>query len=236
MKIFYALIILTALYISFIFVRIRFTLHTADLPNIVQADELMGQGPHLKYIAAGDSTAVGEGASSVQQSYTYRIARHLSESHIVEYRNVGMLGAKTEDVIEKQLPSIIEFQPDVVTISVGANDVTHLRKNSHTLKNINTILKTLTKETNAQIYLTVIPVVDQAMLLPYPVRRLWGYKAKNLNPQILALENDRVHVIDIYNFGWENYPDIQTTFAQDQFHPNDTGYDNWTKAFLSKIQ
>lgn len=235
MKIFYILIILSVIYVSFIFVRIRYTLHTANLPNIVQSDAVIGQGPPLKYIAAGDSTAVGEGASSVQQTYTYRIAQHLSESHTVEYRNVGVLGAKTDDVITEQLPSIIEFQPDIVTISIGANDVTHLRKNSHTLKNINTILRTLTEKTNAQIYLTDIPVVDRATLLPYPVRALWGYKAKNLNPEILTLENERVHVIDIYNFGWENYPDIQTTFAKDQFHPNDTGYDNWTKAFLSKM-
>jgi lysophospholipase L1-like esterase len=44
-----------------------------------------------------------------------------------------------------------------------------------------------------------------------------------------------VHVVDIHEFGWKNYPDINVTFAKDKFHPSDEGYNNWTKAFLSKI-
>jgi acyl-CoA thioesterase I len=236
MKILYTLLILLVVYAIFVVVRFKYTLATAHLPEFEQQDQRMGQGPPLKYIAAGDSTAVGEGASSIEQSYTYRVAQFLSNSNTVEYKNVGVSGARTSDVIAQQLPAIVNFDPDVITLSIGANNMTHQTRAEKTFNDIQTILNELSMQTHATIYITNIPIVDRASLLPYPYRKLLEYQIRNINKKISALESDRVKVVDIHEFGWDQYPDIETTFAADKFHPNDEGYNNWTNAFTDRIR
>jgi lysophospholipase L1-like esterase len=236
MKILYAILILFALYVLIVFVRFKYTLASAHLPNFIQEEKTFGQGSVLTYVAAGDSTAAGVGASSFERSYTYRVAEYLSKSYTVTYKNVGVSGARTNDVIEKQLNAIIQANPDVITLSIGANDTTHLQNRKVIIENVKTILEALTSKTHAQIYVTTVPIVDRAPLLPYPFLKLLAHRINKTNPEILRLENERVHIVDIHEYGWDQYPDIKTTFAKDQFHPNDEGYNNWTNAFLNRIK
>ena len=209
--------------------------HLPALPDIVQKNQTLGQGPGLKYIAAGDSTAVGEGASEVSKTYTYRVAEYLSNKHKVEYKNIATIGATTKDVVEKQLSEIVASQPDVVTVSIGANDITHWVSGDEILDNYQTIIEKLTNETQARIYIANIPGLENAQLLPWVYRNYLDRRSIQLNQEIIGFETDRVRFIDIHDFGWSRFPDIQTTFAADHFHPNDLGYTNWTDAFLDQI-
>jgi acyl-CoA thioesterase I len=241
MKIFYIALVVLTIYSLGTFIRIKYTLYTANLSDIVQHDKTFvtsnenGNVEPVRYIAAGDSTALGEGATVVENTYTYRVAQALSEKSTVAYKNVAVRGARTQDIIDNQLKEIIKFNPDVITISVGANDVNHLNNPEKTFENLKIIAQELEKQTKAQIYLTNIPILDKAGLLPYLYRKYLSYQTNKINSLILTLENDRLHIVDIYNFGWNKYPDIQTTFAKDKFHPNDEGYLNWTHAFLDRM-
>jgi acyl-CoA thioesterase I len=237
MKILYGIAIALLIYVLIILGRFLYILYFADLPKIIQSDEKsIGQGPPLKYMATGDSTAAGEGASTVQQSYTYLIAQHLGQTHTVQYKNTGVRGYQTTDLLdESKLKTIIEYNPDIITISIGANDITHFKSPASTIANIKNILEKLTQQTKAQIYITNIPIVDRVTLLPYPYRKILEYRVKKTNPQISSLESDRVHIVDIHEFGWDQFQDIRSTFAADQFHPNDIGYANWAAAFISRM-
>lgn len=207
-------------------------------PAIVQAPMQFGSGnKSLTYVAAGDSTAVGQGASDVAHTYPYQVAEHLAQNGAtVNYSNVAVGGAETEDVITAQLPKIIAADPDVVTISVGANDMTHLHTNASILANDKTIIDTLLQQTNAQIYIMDIPNFYAATLLPPWYVKILEFKIRSLNPELLALDQSRVHVIDIHNYGWSQYPNLAATVSSDQFHPNDLGYQNWANAFIASLQ
>jgi lysophospholipase L1-like esterase len=104
------------------------------------------------------------------------------------------------------------------------------------LINYKRIINDLAKRTHAVIYITNIPEFRHAKILPKTYRWFLEFQSAKLNPELLKLENDRVKVVNIHDFGWHNYPDIQKTFAADNFHPNDLGYENWTNAFLNKIR
>lgn len=236
MRIFYVLIILLAVYAISAFLRFSYILATAHLPVITQRDEIMGNGPTLVYVAAGDSTAAGVGASLTEHSYSYRLAHFFSHGHTVSYHNVGVSGAKTQDVISEQLATIVNLNPDIVTVSIGANDITHGYSPDSVAANIRLITETLVKQTHAQIYITDIPILDRSPLIPYPLQKILAYKIRKTNPQILALESDWVHVVDIHEFGWGDYSNVAVTFAADQFHPNDEGYSNWARAFIAKMK
>lgn len=90
----------------------------------------MGSGPTIRYIAAGDSTAVGEGSSDTEHTYPFKIAITLARKNTILYRNISVVGFTSRDVLEEQIDQIIVFKPDIVTISMGANDATFLFNSS----------------------------------------------------------------------------------------------------------
>ncbi|GAC1412484.1 MAG: hypothetical protein NVSMB66_1550 [Candidatus Doudnabacteria bacterium] len=235
MKYIIGLLVFILLYFIFTLQRIKQFSKNANLAATAQPSSIMGQGKQINYVAAGDSTAVGIGASSTETSYTYQIFENLAKTNHVAYTNVAISGAETQDVIDKQLTKIINLNPQIVTISIGANDLTHLVSSAQILGNYKFIITNLTQKTDAKIYITSIPAVQNAKLLPWWYRHLINSKAQRLNPQIAALASDRVSIVNIHDFGWDKYPDIQATFAADNFHPSDLGYQNWRNAFLDKI-
>jgi acyl-CoA thioesterase I len=212
--------------------------HLPKLPSIDQSDRTLGKGPLLRYIAAGDSTGVGIGASSYLTTYPYQIAEYLAKTHTVEFKNISVTGYKTADVIQSQISQIIAYKPDIITISIGANDATHLVSSGRLLNNYRQIIGELTAGTNAQIYITDIPNFNGATILPWVYRQFIDFRSRDLNQQILTLQDARVKIIDIYNFGWSEplFTDRSKTYAADHFHPNDLGYENWAEAFLSQIK
>ena len=210
--------------------------HSPKLVTPDQTEKSLGSGPALRYIAAGDSTAVGYGASSLEKTYTYQIAEYLSKTNTVDYENIGVIGAKTSDVLQTQISQIIAFKPDVVTISIGANDATHLVSSDAILNNYKTIIAELEKKTSAQIYITDIPNFRAGNLLPWFYINLLEVRSEKLNPQIIALTDARTKIVNIHDFGIYQHPKAQIYYAADGFHPNDLGYKNWANAFISKIQ
>ena len=228
MKILYGILVFIVLYFGFSYARFIYILSRANLPPIEQKDHTAGMGQKIKYIAAGDSTAVGVGASETKNTYTSQIMEYLAESKSVEYRNVAAIGAQTDDMIENQLESIISFDPDVVTISIGANDITHWIPASKIVENYAIIIDRLIQETKAKIYITNVPRLDKAYLLPWPFRQYFDSQAKKANRALLELEKERVEFIDIHS--------VDSINSADQFHPSDEGYKLWSQAFLSKIK
>lgn len=236
MKYLYILIGLFLIYSAFSYARFLYVLKTNHLPKIQQTDQVLGQGQKIIYVAGGDSTSVGVGASSVENTYTYKLALELAKTNQVDYFNVGVSGAKTRDVINNQIDQIVSKNPDIITLSIGANDVTHLLNNQVIINNFKIIIDKLLKETHAEIYLTNIPILDRAPLLPYPYRLIMEAKSKVIDSELFKLKSDRVHIVPIHTFGWDEFKDIKVTFADDKFHPSDVGYENWTQAFLSVIK
>lgn len=231
--------IIVALIVLYLFVEMALfyfrVTHLKALPAIDQSDRSLGSGPGLRYIAAGDSTAVGVGATDFTKSYPYKVAEYLAKARDVAYKNIAVKGYTTADVLKKQLEQIISFKPDVVTISMGANDATHLVGANKIISNYKTIISKLKAETSAKIYITDIANFNGAHLMPWFYIRLIELRSKSINEQILGLEDERVKIINIHDFGWQNYPDLSITYATDNFHPNDISYQNWANAFLDKI-
>src|SRR5476649_2192485 len=84
------------------------------------------------YVAMGDSTVEGVGASHPDRSYASIIYTSILQKHKrAIYHNFGESGAPVREVIENQLEKAIAAKPDLITISVGANDIRLRRKLSN---------------------------------------------------------------------------------------------------------
>ena len=79
----------------------------------------------LVYVALGDSTVEGIGATSRDRNYVSRLLDHLRAVYPnARVVNLGIGGATSADVLAGQLDQAVLLRPDLVTISIGPNDIT----------------------------------------------------------------------------------------------------------------
>jgi lysophospholipase L1-like esterase len=84
---------------------------------------------NTRYMAMGDSLAAGYGAVPATQGYVYLLYKGGVFDKIPNtlLSNVGLIGATSQDVLEKQVPLAINpFMPTVITLTVGGNDLTSI--------------------------------------------------------------------------------------------------------------
>ncbi|MBP9686578.1 MAG: hypothetical protein KBD66_02135, partial [Candidatus Doudnabacteria bacterium] len=199
-------------------------------------EQVVGAGSSLRYIAAGDSTGVGQGASSAEKTYPVQVLQELSRSHTVTYKNVAVSGAQTNDLIQSQLLQILAYRPDVVTISIGANDAIHLVSPDKTIRNIQAIVEKILAETTATVYLANVPNFGGGTLLPWYYISLLELRNARINTWLLSMRSDRLRIVNVHDTLTPEHSVRSETFAADGFHPNDAGYVNWTAAFLAAMQ
>lgn len=105
--------------------------HTeADDPLLLtaaQADALLTGAPWRRFAVLGDSIAAGTGDPSPgyePTGWADRVAAALGRiAPTLAYRNTGRIGATSTQVLDQQLPEILEFAPDLVHVNCGGNDL-----------------------------------------------------------------------------------------------------------------
>ncbi len=78
-----------------------------------------------RYVAIGDSfTAGAQSGAGATQRWPDALAALLREgSPALDYRNLAVAGARSDEVARDQLDAAVRLRPDVVTLVCGANDV-----------------------------------------------------------------------------------------------------------------
>lgn len=190
------------------------------------------------YVAIGDSSVEGIGASTPQRSYTGIIHEHLKLIRkAIDYHNFGKAHATVNDVNERQLQNTISLHPQLVTISIGANDIIKHTPIREFEKSLQFLLDNLKKCTTAEIVINTLPDLSHAPAIPTRLKAmsaLWVIRI-NLIIKKLAIKY-QVTLVDLYEQSrlyTQNYPEI---VSKDGFHPSDFGYAIWANIILSEIK
>lgn len=79
----------------------------------------------VRYMALGDSIAAGYKALPATSGYAYQLYldRAFGSITTVFFDNASVPGATSSDLLNFQLPQVARFDPNVVTISIGGNDL-----------------------------------------------------------------------------------------------------------------
>ncbi len=182
------------------------------------------QPNQLLYVALGDSTAQGIGASKPIYSYPYLIKNYLQNQigRPVKLVNLSVSGAKVNDVTKDQLPKLLGLKPDYVTIEIGANDM-----KSYSQQTFKEQFTELLKGLPAGSYVSEVPAfTGRSKGLDKNV-----IEANKQIASLLALTN--MHKVDLYEATMKNKG--IGYFAADYFHPNNRAYKTWAKAFTDTI-
>lgn len=195
----------------------------------------------FRYVVIGDSTSVGQGAKVQTDNYSCQYAQLvlLNQHPAIKVYNLAVSGAKTQDVLSNQVAAAIALDPDLIMLSIGANDVTGLTNAEEFRRNYTMILQKLTgNRTKAKLVLLNIPAFSTSPLLWEPYKSAAHYQAGKFNEIIetIAKTEPNISVVDIYR-GTE--PDFRRfpklNFSQDKFHPSSAGYEVWTRVISQTL-
>lgn len=175
----------------------------------------------LLYVAIGDSAAQGIGASRPAHSYVGVIAKRLGARWRVV--NLGISGATVRVAIDSELPAFRELQPDLVTVSVGANDIASFDEGRFA-RDIRELFDALPPH-------AIVATVPSFYFLP-------GEKKARVANRIItdAAAERHLAIAPLHaRTRRQGLWGVSTQFAGDLFHPNDRGYRVWASAFDAAV-
>jgi lysophospholipase L1-like esterase len=197
--------------------------------------------PAITYVVMGDSTAAGVGGT-YESGIAMSTTRALERSRSVAMTNLGVSGARMNDVRERQLPAAEALRPDLVLLSAGANDVTHLTRIGSMRSDLRAIVDRL-KAANPKVKIVVTgsPDMGSPPRIPWLLRPIATCRTEQVNRMFRAeVSRSGLVFAPIAATTGPLFRRDRTLFAADRFHPNDRGYATWipvlNKALAEAIQ
>jgi len=192
---------------------------------------LCGSGAQLKLLVIGDSAAAGVGVTRQVNALSGKLSSHLALNYVVDWQLIAQTGFTTTDVLA-ELKALPKQTADVVLLSVGVNDVTHLTNNKVWQDNLAALVELLTDKFSAtKVIFSSIPPMHLFSGLPQPLRWWLGKRAKRLNQLMELATNDSpncsVLTVDI--------PFSAKYLAKDNFHPSQYAYQLWAEQAAKAI-
>jgi len=184
----------------------------------------------ILYVALGDSTVEGIGASRAEATYVGQLHAKLRDLYPnARVLNLGKGGATSDDVVERQLARAVAARPQLVTLSIGPNDIEAGMKPERYDYNIAKILTRLTRESDAVVLVTLIPDMTVTPRFRTSEKRDAIAAAVRRFNDLLATQARLAHadVIDIYTASQREVPAHPELLATDGYHPSDLGYARW---------
>ncbi len=190
----------------------------------------------ISYVALGDSSAVGVGASR-GGGYPERLASRLRQQGLsVGLTNLGMSGAVVRDVFTSQLKRAVATQPTLVTIGIGTNDLWRGTSVEDFRDDLERIAKRL-KPTGASLVVVNVPDMALAPVARMVPSHLYEGRIEPFNEAISDVARAHgLHVVDLYSASRELIPKRHDFFCWDGFHPSDAGYEQWADIMLPTVK
>jgi len=191
---------------------------------------------NLVYVSLGDSLTAGVGVDNYEQSYPYLIAEKLSGENNIILKDRSVPGFKSGDVKNILLPIAISDKPDIVTLLVGINDIRDNVSKEDFEKNYEQIIKILTQETRAKIYVINIPFIGSSRLILPPYNYYFNYETNEFNKIIEGLaQKNNVQYIDLYSPTMKEFKKSDSYYSTDLLHPSAKGYNSWANIIYSEL-
>jgi lysophospholipase L1-like esterase len=188
------------------------------------------------YVALGDSTVYGLGASSPSTHYVARLFWRLhTEYPFARLANRGACLATTADVLAHQVPEAIMDRPHLVTLSVGPNDLRQGRSPQDFAGRTEVILERLQRDTNAAVILNALPDLALSPRFREPERSMVAALTRHYNHALQHVaDNFGIECVDL-GIKDQIHEDSQRFFSEDGYHPSDDGYAAWASAMWEAV-
>lgn len=190
-----------------------------------------GDGPALRLLIIGDSSAAGVGAATQAEALAGQLAARLSPHYRLHWQVIARTGDTTARALDR-LNATAPAPFDVAVTALGVNDVTHsvpLARWLTTQKRLRTLLSS--RFGVRHVVQSGLPPLGAFPALPRPLRALMGMTARRFDTALadsLSGHPTATHVAF-------SMPLTPSLMAPDGFHPGPAGYALWADLLLPAI-
>lgn len=189
----------------------------------------------VKYAALGDSLTAGVGSNNYQNTFGYKLSEKLASDSVVSFRNEGYPAAKVRDLLPI-ISEVNKFDPEIVTILIGINDVFNRTPIQEYRMDLNTIITSL-KQNNRTIYLITIPYLGTSKSVSFPFNILYDLQLNRYNLVIRDVAQlHKLKLVDLYTLTHSQLTTDPTLYSEDLFHPSEKGYILISDLIFTEIQ
>ena len=160
-------------------VEIQLARSGSRLPDLQLVLDRPGSGRRLVWL--GDSTAAGVGASTSAGALPTQVADGLGAAG-ASVAVLAVSGARVADVLADQVPKVAGLQPNLVLISVGANDTIHLTGRGAFRHTYEQLVRALPP--GVPVVLLGVPDMGAIPRFAQPLRAVSGWRGRNLDAEV----------------------------------------------------
>jgi lysophospholipase L1-like esterase len=185
----------------------------------------------VSFLAIGESTVAGLGATTHETALTGQFARCLGAKidSRVRWRAIGKNGVTAKRTLEELVPMIPPGEKyDYILLGTCGNDVLKI---SSPLKFRRSTLKLIAHMQalypGVHLFITNSPVIRLSPVLPQPIRFILGWLSRmhDVNIQEFTRGMDKV-------FYFHQPQEVGDDFFSDGIHPSEKGYADWSEAMI----
>jgi lysophospholipase L1-like esterase len=203
-------------------------LATSRLPPARDPAGWVGAGARtIRLAGLGDSIIAGIGVENHAESLVGQVATQAAAmaGSRVEWRAFGEAGATSEAVLEGLLPKAMDFEPELVVLSVGVNDAIAGVRPSDFRQRLRATVETLAGGARRPlIVFGGLPPLASFPALPWPLSQLLGERAAALQEAAVQLTGFRGLRVVVFPSRLQ-----RETFSRDRFHPGARGCEGWAR-------
>lgn len=210
-----------------------------DLPSFEGLDPSGAFGddslPPLRMLVVGDSIVTAPGLADPDEAWPRLVARHLVTRYSVELTSLAEGGARSQDVLELQVPQAMTSRWDITIISVGSNDVLHLVPIWLYSRRLDQIAERL-GACSEVVILFGVGDLGSIPRLRFPVDRIastagriadWAHRR--------TAERHGLPKVDQWRLTTAAFNSGLHMFAPDLFHPSAMGHQAWADALIPTV-
>ena len=184
---------------------------------------LAGDGPPLRLLILGDSSAAGVGVDHLTDAFPGRLEVHLAKHHLVSWKLVAKSGATAGSLL-RMLDDVADEPFDAAVIALGVNDSKNGVSERNWRRHYTALLNMVeTRFGVTRICVSGLPPLGDFPLLPAPLRLVLGRRALRFDKILRAFADERGRVTYISL----TFPMDHKAMASDGFHPGPLVYDAW---------
>lgn len=168
----------------------------------------------------------------------YNVKEFFEEYRVV---NSGISGHTTENLIERIDSDLYDYNPSIVVIQIGTNDIRSGIKDEDIINNIKKIIKGIRKNRhNARILIESIYPLNREMDLEYWKDVNTDYNNKHIikiNNELKKIcKKEHIKYIDVYNKLLDDNGNLKNIYSKEGLHLNDLGYYKVTKVIKEYLK
>ena len=185
--------------------------------------------PTLRVAVLGDSSVTAPGVAGPEEIWVSLVCSRLAETHHIVLKSFAVGGSMAHNLVAEQMEDAIDFEPDLIFVSVGANDALRGIPVRAFEKNLDYLIGRLVE--------TAATIIQSGVGVMGTIPRLYPPLSTMMSGQ--AIRFDRAHrrvaarygtwVVDHRSDDTDLWHRDRSLWAADDFHVSASGHARWAE-------